>query len=275
MARRPFSSEDHEYMAHHDNWGWRARIGMFIVGGEVVPEAEWWAMVPPDVSVHAARITARTPWAAWSDDRSRVELADDLARGAAQFAAMRLSAVVIGHSSSSIVGGKDWDEAVVALLSGILPEDAFVTTNGLDCVAALRVSEVERPFLVMPPWFDGETAAAGVRYLEDHEFEPSGHLRWDPGRKWRDLAPGELYPNGLGLEQDVEALYRQVRAACPRDADGVLMAGTGVRCVGIIDALEQDLARPVLTANQASLWHCLRRSGVGSRVTGYGRLLGL
>ena len=30
----------------NDNWGWRARIGMFIVGSEAVPEAEWAAMVP-------------------------------------------------------------------------------------------------------------------------------------------------------------------------------------------------------------------------------------
>ena len=27
-----------------DNWGWQARIGMFIVGNEAVPEAEMWAM---------------------------------------------------------------------------------------------------------------------------------------------------------------------------------------------------------------------------------------
>ena len=43
-----------------DNWGWRARIGLFIVGNEAVPEAEWWAMAPPGVSVHAARVTAPT-----------------------------------------------------------------------------------------------------------------------------------------------------------------------------------------------------------------------
>jgi len=26
-------------MTQRDNWGWQARIGMFIVGSEVVPEA--------------------------------------------------------------------------------------------------------------------------------------------------------------------------------------------------------------------------------------------
>ncbi len=66
-------------------------------------------------------------------------------------------------------------------------------------------------------------------------------LRYDPGRKWRDLAPGELVGQGLGFEQEIEPLYAQIRAACPADADGVLIAGTGFRCVGILEALEQDL----------------------------------
>ena len=262
-------------MIQHDNWGWRARIGMFIVSSEAVPEAEWWAMLPPDVSVHAARVTAPTPWASWNGDRSRVELEDDLARGAKQFAGMRLSAVVIGHSSSSIVGGRGWDEAVVKRLSDILPPEVAVTTNGLDCVAALRMSQVRRPFLVFPPWFGDDTLKSGVRYFRDHELDPAGHHRHDPGRGWRDLPPGELYAHGLGFEQDVEAVYAQVRAACPDDADGVLIAGTGFRCVGIIDALEQDLRRPVLSANQASLWRCLRLTGVQTAIQGYGNLFRL
>ena len=50
---------------------------------------------------------------------------------------------------------------------------------------------------------------------------------------------------GLGFEQEVEPLYAQIKAACPAGADGVLIAGTGFRCVAILEALEQDLKRPV------------------------------
>ena len=100
----------------NDNWGWRARIGLFIVGNEAVPEAEWWAMAPSGVSVHAARVTARAPWLRWREDRRDVEPEDDLVRGCRQFANMRLSAVVIAHSSSSLLGGKGWDEAAVVSL---------------------------------------------------------------------------------------------------------------------------------------------------------------
>jgi maleate isomerase len=134
-------------MASTDNWGADARIGIFIVGNECVPEAEWWAMVPANVSVHAARVTARAPWARWRADRSGVDLEEDVIRGARQFAAMRLSAVVVGHSSSSFLGGKGWDEAVIAeitkiLATGTLAPKVNVTTNGLDCLAALRASAI-------------------------------------------------------------------------------------------------------------------------------------
>lgn len=260
-------------MAQNDNWGWRARIGMFIVGNEAVPEAEWWAMAPPGVSVHAARVTARAPWAAWHADRGRVMLADDLAHGARQFAAMKLSAVVVGHSSSSIAGGKGWDDATVAALREIIAADVFVTTNGIDSRAAITAMGLKRPMLVFPAWFGEDLVAAGVRYYADHGIEAAAHLRYDPGRSWRDLPPSQLYPEGMGFAQEVEPLYEQIRRACPRDADGVLIAGTGFRSVGIIDALEQDLQRPVLTANQVSLWHCLRMSGVQVSIPGYGQLL--
>lgn len=259
----------------NDNWGWRARIGMFIVGSEAVPEAEWWAMLPDGVSVHAARVTARAPWARWNGDGSGIEPEPDLARGLQQLAAMRLSAVVIGHSSSSILGGKGWDEAVQRWMTPLLPPGVAATTNGLDSLAAMTASGVRRPFVVFPPWFGDALVAAGERYYADQGFGPAGCMRYDPGRKWRDLPPGDLYPQGMGFEQEVEPLYRQIRSACPAGADGVLIAGTGFRCVGILDVLEQDLKRPVLSANQVSLWNCLRLSGVHTPVEGYGRLLRL
>ncbi len=258
-------------MTARDHWGWQARLGMFIVSNEAVPEAEWWAMMPQGVSVHAARVKAPTPWAKWSPERTHVELEADVERGAAQFAAMRLSAVTVAHSSSSIAGGQGWDKAIADRLSAVLGPDTVVTTNGRDCQAALQAVNVERPFLVFPAWFGDATLPTGVAYFSEHGFRPAGHMRVDPGRTWRDVNPRDLYALGMQLEQDVERLYRQVRDTCPDDADGILLVGTGLRCVGILAQLEQDLQRPVVSANQASLWRCLRLSG--TPVPGYGKLL--
>jgi len=256
-----------------DNWGSLARIGLFIVGNEAVPEAEWWAMLPTDISVHAARVTADTPWAAWNQSRTSVHLATDVQHGAEQFAAMRLTAVTVGHSSSSFLGGHGWDSAIVEALSKTIGNDIVISTNGLDCLAALNACHVTRPLLVQPPWFGPAIIAEGVTYLSDHGLPPAATLTFDPGPKWRDVTPQAMYPQGIGFEQALEPLYQQIVHADKKKADGILIAGTGFRCVGLIEQLEDQLGLPVITANQASLWHVLRRSGISTTIGGYGRLL--
>lgn len=257
-----------------DNWGWQARIGLFIVASEAVPEAEWWAMAPPHVSIHAARIAAGSPWATVAADGT-VALADDLARGAAHFASMRLDAVTLAHTTSSVLGGPGWDAAVIGALEAAIGPGPAVTTNGLDQIAALDAVGSKRPFLVLPPWFGDAQLDAGLAYFSGEGRTPAGYMRHDPGPGWRDLPQNRLYAEGLGFQQQIEPLYAAVRAACPADADAVLIGGTGFRCVGIVEALERDLGRPVISANQASLWRTLRLSGVSAKVEGYGRLLTL
>jgi maleate isomerase len=63
-----------------------------------------------------------------------------------------------------------------------------------------------------------------------------------------------------------------VIANMPDDADAVVIGGNGFRAVGVIEALEWDLDRPVVTANQALFWRCLTTAGVSADVVGYGRL---
>ena len=260
-------------MMQNDNWGHRARFGIFIVGAEVVPEAEWWAMCPPGISIHAARVTAAAPWAVWCAERTEVVPADDLVRGSKQLAALCLDAVVVAHSSSSFAGGMGWDAAVVRSLSPLFGDHTRVTTNGLDSLAAFQAVAVRRPFLVLPPWFSDALVARALDYYRGHGCEPAGHWRFDPGPAWHGIAPADLYAHGAALAQAVTPLAEQIKMHCPADADGIFIAGTGFRCVAILDGLERSLGRPVLSANQVSLWHCLKLAGVHAPVAHYGALL--
>lgn len=47
---------------------------------------------------------------------------------------------------------------------------------------------------------------------------------------------------------------------------------TGINVTSIIDALERELGRPVVTSTQAMLWHCLRLLGRVEAVDGLGAL---
>jgi maleate isomerase len=58
----------------------------------------------------------------------------------------------------------------------------------------------------------------------------------------------------------------------PRQADAVFIGGNGLRAIGAIQALEESLGKPVLTANQVVLWKALRLVGTTSLSTQYGRV---
>ena len=59
------------------------------------------------------------------------------------------------------------------------------------------------------------------------------------------------------------------------DCDGLLVSCAGVQISVVLAQLEQAWQRPVVSSNQALLWHCLRRLGVAERPTGYGSLLAM
>jgi len=67
-------------------------------------------------------------------------------------------------------------------------------------------------------------------------------------------------------------LYAWARQHVPAKAEAVFFGGNGLRAIGVISALEQDLGRPVLTANQVAFWNALRQTGVSVPVTGYGQV---
>ena len=59
------------------------------------------------------------------------------------------------------------------------------------------------------------------------------------------------------------------------DCDGVFMACTAVNAVEVVEQLERDLGKPVVTANQASFWTVMQRVGLKDKIDGFGSLLRL
>ncbi len=94
-------------------------------------------------------------------------------------------------------------------------------------------------------------------------------------------ASGFAVVNMVGLNQrgDIES----IEPAATRDlvtsrvdtpaADAIFISCTGLRTASIIDELEQSLAKPVVTANQATLWRLAQLGGIPATTPGRGRLL--
>ena len=130
--------------------------------------------------------------------------------------------------------------------------------------AAFRALAVRRIALFHPPWFTDDVVQKGVGYFQTQGFEVVHASHMTPGRE----VP---HPN-LGSDVSPAELYEWVRRHTPANAEVVFIAGNGFRAIGVIAALEEDLGRPVLTANQVAFWYALRLAGVGAEVDDYGQV---
>ena len=83
---------------------------------------------------------------------------------------------------------------------------------------------------------------------------------------------GHMTPRRAFTEVSPTEVFDWATAHVPREAEAVFIGGNGLQAVGVIQALEQALHRPVLTANQVALWQALRLVGAAAEVSRHGRI---
>ena len=72
-----------------------------------------------------------------------------------------------------------------------------------------------------------------------------------------------------------EEWYKRVKAQDEPLSDAAFLSCTAIRAVEAIDAIEEDIKKPVITSNQAMVWHALRKLNITERPKGYGMLMSL
>ena len=249
-----------------DGWA-RTRIGVLTPHADVWPEAEFGAMAPDGISIHAARVPFGAYKPGGTMDRT---IADDPVRGFADpplvddaaelLASAPLHAIAYGFTSSSYVRGAADDAKLKERLERRTRGIPVVITCAA-AVTALMALGVTRLALISPPWFSAEMDQQGVRYFQSQGFEV-------------------VHSGPAGLPSDQQAiqpseLYEWVRTQTPKSAEAVFIGGNGFRAIGVIEALEENLDRPILTANQVAFWQALALSGSREPIVGYGRIFGL
>ncbi len=238
--------------------GWRpdgvgsiARIGVLTPAFDPVPESEAWAMAPPGVSIHAARVRYQREDPRLFAESSRVDSAVEL------LAAVKPHSIMYAFTSSSYFLRVDGDEALRTRLervAGGIP----VIIAAAAASAALRAVNARRVAIIHPPWFSEETNDKGKAYFQGQGFAVVSCARVLPLRDFQEVPAAEV--------------HRWAVATVPKEADAVLIAGNGLRAIGVIDALENTLTRPVLTANQVTFWAALKRIERPPQVTEFGQL---
>ena len=223
-----------------------------IVPCDMALDRELWRWVPPDISLYVTRLPATPP----TVTIETVLLMGDTALvtpSVADLLAVEPVATLYACTSGSFVRGRAGErELVGALESAGAPH--VVTTSGalLAALTHLGVATVA----VATPYdrFITERLAAflgeaGVRVATTSQLGLSSHIWQVPYAETAEL----------------------VRAADHPDAEAVVVSCTNLPTYDIISELEHDLGKPVVTANQASMWAVLRL--LGRNATGAGQRL--
>ncbi len=231
--------------------GWRMRLGILQPSVNTVAEPQIQAMLPDGVSLHATRLK------------------------------------LVGSTPEDLLGMTEGVEEASLLLKDLDPDRILfhctaTTTFDLDMPRRLR-ERITRatgiPASVTSEALVTAFAALGVRklvmvtpYIREVNEREVGFLN--------NAGITVLHEVGLGLDggkafADVEpaAWYRLVMQQRNDEADAYFISCAQVRAAEVIEALERDLQRPVVTSNQAAIWHCLRESGIRDEVDGFGTLL--
>jgi len=205
-------------------------------------DRELWRWVPDDVTLHVTR-TPYVPLAATVEMALHVSDPTLIARSTIDVLPVAPLAVAYACTFGSFVGGLAGEAALVdAMVAAGAP--AAVTTSGglLMALCHLGITRV----VTVTPYTDDLTAGL-TAYLAEADVEV-------------------VATAGLGLIAQIwavpyETTVELVRSVDTDAAEAVFISCTNLPTYDIIAGLEDALGKPVLTANQVTIWSALHLAG--------------
>jgi maleate isomerase len=233
----------------------RAAIGLIVLMNDTAIEPEMRAFLPSDgVSLYSSRIymARNVSVQALKDMEQKIPevmeriLPDD-----------HLDVVGFGCTSGSMAIGPDnVAEAVHKTRPGVAVTDPVsASMKGLRAVGAKRIA-------LLTPYPDEVN-----KTVEDFV----GGQGFDIAVKGSFKQPGD--PEITRVPPD--AIFEAGVKLASGDVDALFVSCTALRCSSAIQRIEDAIGKPVVTANQALAWDCLRLAGYSDPVKGYGRLFSL
>jgi maleate cis-trans isomerase len=183
----------------------------------------------------------------------------DLEAGARLLAFVPLDCIAYLCTAASFIRGPGGDEEIVGRLQVAAGVPATTTSTAM--LKAFRAMGIGRVAVVAP--YPKPVTERLVDFLERSAVKV---VQWDTiecklAAQRSAITPGDV--------------YRLVRKNDHPDAEAIFISCTGMPTSYVLDVLEQDLGKPVLSANQVTIWHSLLLSKVRAPMDGLGKLLSM
>ena len=238
-------------------YGWRARLGLLIPSGIVATEPDIEKMIPHGVSIHCHRFK-------FAGGKSEEEVVRNLKLAEVQIedaAEMLMDArpavMAMCGTGVSFIGGYGYDKTLIDKMKprcGKIPVTTTTTavTNGLKALGVKKIS------IAMP--YVEPVAHTIAKFMEDSGFKVMDY-KW-LGKGGHDIA-----------QVPREEIYDLVKSVDTPETEALLVSCVSLHVAEIIQELETDLGKPLVTSNQATAWECLRLAGIKDSIKGWGTLL--
>jgi maleate isomerase len=227
------------------------RIGLLALATDYNSETDLRRILPDGVDLFTNRVLNANPLTI----ENLQAMSGDITRAASGILpGLGVDVMIYGCTSgTAAIGGDKIQQLINASQPGIPSTNPIAATS-----AALRALDATK-ISVLTPYSKSVNAALGNSF-QDEGFEI-------------------LNIDGFGLVDDIvmtglpaSALFDAAVQICDEQADALFISCTALRSSGIVEALEQKLGLPVVTSNQALVWHCLQLLNNTSEITGFGQL---
>lgn len=230
-----------------------AQRGIGIIAPfDLALERELWRWVPAEVSLHLAR-TPYEPVPVSMEMAHLVSNSYHLAAATRDVLAIEPEVVAYLCSSGSFVNGLDAERGMCKVICDAGAPDAVTTSGALaEILTELDLKKVA----VVTPYYADLTAKL-------HDFLAEAGVE--------TVASEHLGLGGGIWKVSYRTVAEHMLRADRPDAEAIFVSCTNLPTYDVIDPLEEMLGKPVFTANQLTMWACLRRMHLP--VVGPGRWL--
>ncbi len=242
-------------------YGYRARVGLIVVGPNLNPTPEICRMLPPYVQVRETRIHMEPVVNVQECSKLSARLPEPaglLAEGMVSPILGKNSAIAFACTAGSLVGGPGWDKKEIESMQ-LNSKSIPCTTTATAVEEAIRFMDLKKIVIAGP-------------YIEEvnNKFKEFYEASGFKVLKVAGLQIEDLYE--IGATKPSQA-YQVAMEAFAAETDGIFVSCTNFRCSDVIEEIERDTGKPVVTANQATAWHLMKLLKINDVIEGYGELL--
>lgn len=216
------------------------RIGLLLPSSSSVQEQDIGRALPDDITLHVARMRLNNV-----DADSTLRVVQEIETESQKLADVDVDVIIFPATAPSSRNGPGYDRELIDRISAASGKPATTASTAL--LEALHTLSVKQ-IALGAPW------SASVNQSVAAFLEANGV------KVLAQEALGLVRNLEIGL-LDAQTAFDVGRRVNRPEADAVMLACGNWSTFGIVDRLERDLGKPVLTTNQVSLWHALKIMG--------------